>query len=93
MSVALTQNNNKKKENKVVEKKVSKDGEETTEEQIESMQQMSNSMNYMMPIMSIAIAIIAPLGLSLYWFMNNILQLLERVSINFFIRDKETENS
>ena len=93
LSVALTQNNNKKKENKVVEKKVSKDGEETTEEQIESMQQMSNSMNYMMPIMSIAIAIIAPLGLSLYWFMNNILQLLERVSINFFIRDKETENS
>ena len=91
LSVALTQN--KKKQEKVVEKKVSKDGEETTEEQIESMQQMSNSMNYMMPIMSIAIAIIAPLGLSLYWFMNNILQLIERVSINFFIKDKKVENS
>ena len=59
------------------------------EEQLESMQQMTNSMNYMMPIMSIAIALIAPLGLSLYWLVKNILQLGERVLLNKVLKDKE----
>ena len=59
------------------------------EEQLESMQQMTNSMNYMMPIMSIAIALIAPLGLSLYWLVKNILQLGERLLLNKVIKDKE----
>lgn len=85
ISMALTQN---KKDKKEVKKKEKEDGEETTEEQLESMQQMSNSMNYMMPIMSIAIAMIAPLGLSLYWFVSNLLQLLERVIINTVINKK-----
>ena len=86
ISMALTQN---KKDKKEVKKKEKEDGEETTEEQLESMQQMSNSMNYMMPIMSIAIAMIAPLGLSLYWFVSNLLQLLERVIINAVINKKD----
>ena len=90
ISTALTQSNNKKK--KDIEKKVSKDGEETTEEQLESMQQMTNSMNYMMPIMSVAIAIIAPLGLSLYWFISNSLQLIERIVISKVFKDKEEAN-
>ena len=64
--------------------------EETAEEQIESMQQMSNSMNYMVPIMSVAIALIAPLGLSLYWLVSNVLQLLERIVINRIV-DKNEE--
>lgn len=85
ISMALTQN---KKDKKEVKKKEKEDGEETTEEQLESMQQMSNSMNYMMPIMSIAIAMIAPLGLSLYWFVSNLLQLLERIVINTVINKK-----
>lgn len=58
-------------------------GEETAEEQMESIQQMSNSMSYMMPIMSVAIALIAPLGLSLYWLVSNLLQLAERITIDF----------
>ena len=85
ISMALTQG---KKEKTVVKKKEKEDGEETAEEQLESMQQMSNSMNYMMPIMSIAIAMIAPLGLSLYWFVSNLLQLLERIIINTVINKK-----
>ncbi len=85
ISMALTQG---KKEKTVVKKKEKEDGKETAEEQLESMQQMSNSMNYMMPIMSIAIAMIAPLGLSLYWFVSNLLQLLERIIINTVINKK-----
>ena len=90
ISMALTQSKKEKKENTEVKKK--ENGEETAEEQLESMQQMSNSMNYMMPIMSIAIALIAPLGLSLYWFVSNLLQLLERVVINATI-NKKGENA
>ena len=36
----------------------------------------------MMPIMSIMIAIIAPLGLALYWLVSNILMIIERLIIN-----------
>ena len=63
--------------------------EESVDEQLQSMQQMTNSMNYMMPIMSIAIAVIAPLGLSLYWLVKNILQLCERLILNKFMKKEE----
>ena len=46
------------------------------------MQQMSNSMMYMIPVMSVMIAIIAPLGLALYWLVSNILMIIERLIIN-----------
>ena len=46
------------------------------------MQQMSNSMKYMIPVMSVMIAIIAPLGLALYWLASNILMIIERLIIN-----------
>lgn len=78
VNIKLVANINKTKEQREKEKEDKKrrkqknaltDGskDETMDEQLESMQQMTNSMNYMMPIMSIAIALIAPLGLSLYW--------------------------
>ena len=56
---------------------------------LENMQQMTNSMNYMMPIMSIAIALIAPLGLSLYWLISNVMQLCERLVLNKVMDKKE----
>lgn len=39
-------------------------------------------MMYMMPVMSVMIAIVAPLGLALYWLMSNILMIIERLVIN-----------
>lgn len=100
VNIKLITNMNKTKEQREKEKEDKKrkkqknaltDGiqEESMEEQLESMQQMTNSMNYMMPIMSIAIALIAPLGLSLYWLVKNILQLGERLLLNKVIKDKE----
>lgn len=78
----LTSKNNNKNKNEN-NKELKTAGEETTEEQMESIQQMTNSMSYMMPIMSVAIALIAPLGLSLYWLVSNLLQLVERITIDF----------
>lgn len=65
-----------------------KENEEKTEE-MQSMEQMNKSMSYMMPIMSISIAIIAPLGLALYWLVSNILMILERIIINKIMSSKE----
>ena len=50
---------------------------------------MNKSMSYMMPIMSISIAAIAPLGLALYWLVSNILMIFERLIINKFMNSKE----
>jgi len=46
-------------------------------------------MTYMMPIMSISIALIAPLGLALYWLINNVLMIIERIILNRVIKEEE----
>lgn len=82
---------NKQKKNIVV----SEDGENNEEvDPTEQMQQMSNSMMYMVPVMSVMIAIVAPLGLALYWLMSNILMIIERLVINKIMKkDNDEEES
>ena len=65
--------------------------ENGSDEMLDSIGQMNNSMLYMTPIMSISIAAIAPLGLALYWLVSNILMIIERLIINKFIGAKEEE--
>ena len=74
-------------------KKNAKEGEEKTaeDEAMESMQAMNNSMTYMVPIMSISIAFIAPLGLALYWLISNVLIIVERMVINKIFEEKDEE--
>lgn len=67
----------------------SKNDNEVKSAEAESMEQMNKSMSYMMPIMSISIAAIAPLGLALYWLVSNILMIFERLIINKFMNSKE----
>lgn len=57
----------------------------------ESMQQMNKSMSYIMPIMTVSIAFIAPLGLALYWFVSNVLMVGERLIIKKLVSSKEVE--
>lgn len=52
-------------------------------------QQMNKSMSYMMSIMAVSIAFVAPLGLALYWLISNILMILERIVINKYVDSKE----
>lgn len=79
----------------IAQKKAKKDvivqDKENSDEMMESIGQMNNSMLYMTPIMSISIAAIAPLGLALYWLVSNILMIIERLIINKFISSKEDE--
>ena len=83
ISIKLTTNMaNKKEENK-------KDGENNEPDELESMQAMNKNMTYMMPIMSVFIAFIAPLGLALYWFISNILMIIEKIIIDKIINHRE----
>ena len=67
-----------------------KEGEEGTNE-MDAVAQANKSMSYVMPVMSVSIAIIAPLGLALYWLVNNVLMILERLILNRCMKDEEEE--
>ena len=53
------------------------------------MNDMSKTMTWMMPIMSVSIALIAPLGLSLYWLIGNIFQLAEKLVLEGIFKAQE----
>lgn len=80
VSIKLTTNMQNKKDNE-------NNKEEPSE--IDAMKNMSKSMTYMMPIMSVSIAIVAPLGLALYWLISNVLMILERIILKKIFDDKE----
>lgn len=61
--------------------------------ELEAMQNMNKSMTYMMPIMSVSIALIAPLGLALYWLISNVLMIIERVIIQKIMNSKEEKEN
>lgn len=83
MQITTKMTNIKKDEDKVIEK-------ENKEENAEEMaMQMNKSMTWFMPIMSISISIIAPLGLALYWLVNNILMIAERLILNKCLKSEE----
>ena len=56
------------------------------ENEVDAVMQTNKMMSWMMPIMSISIAFVAPLGLALYWLMNNILMIAERLVLNKIIK-------
>ena len=89
ISIRMTTSMQEKMKNKEDNKLI--DGETGTElqpkeEEIDPMAQTNKMMSWMMPIMSISIAMVAPLGLALYWLMSNILMILERLFLNKFIK-------
>lgn len=50
--------------------------------------QTNKMMSWMMSIMSISIAFIAPLGLALYWLINNILMIIERLVLDRILKEE-----
>ena len=70
------------------EEKVNENGEKEPEE-LDIMAQTNKNMSYMMPIIAVSISLIAPLGLALYWLVNNILMITERLILNKVLKDEE----
>lgn len=91
ISIKITTKMNSNSKDKDINKlkKAEAEDKEKQPDEMEMMQQMNNTMTYMMPIMSVMIAIIAPLGLALYWLISNVLMIVERLIIDRFINQKE----
>ena len=81
---------NKDKDSKAIEVKNS-DNKEDKKEEADTVMQANKTMSWMMPILSISIAIIAPLGLALYWLINNILMIGERLVLDKLIKTEEED--
>ena len=84
-SIKLSMNMTKKnKKETAIENTENKENTE-----LDAMESMNKNMMIMMPIMSVIISFIAPLGLALYWLVNNVLMIIERVVITKILDKKE----
>ena len=60
---------------------------EDEKNEVDTVMQTNKMMSWMMPIMAVSISLVAPLGLALYWLMNNILMIFERLVLNKIIKE------
>lgn len=58
-------------------------------DEMDALMQTNKMMSWFMPLMSVSVALIAPLGLALYWLVNNILMIIERIVLNKLIKSEE----
>ena len=87
ISIKMTQVQSKKKNKK------DNEDEKTKNNEPDMTEQMNKSMTWMMPILAVSVSLIAPLGLALYWLINNILMIIERFIIDKVIVLKEEEKN
>ena len=93
VSIKFTTAMTKKKEDNK-ELRVDKENNENKEMDQEKMAaQMNKNMSLMMPILSVSISLVAPLGLALYWLVNNITMIIERLVLYKIFSKEEEENA
>lgn len=96
-SVLSIKINNVMNSKKKSDKKAITDGSNTNVQnepsELEAMEAMNKNMMYMMPLMSVFIAFIAPLGLALYWFISNVLVIIEKLIIDVYMKHKEEKQN
>ena len=94
VSIKINNNMTKKKKD---DKKAITDGTnmevQNEPNEMEAMEAMNKNMMYMIPLMSVFIAFIAPLGLALYWFISNVLIIIEKLIIDAVIKHKEEKQN
>lgn len=77
--------------NSVTNKKKNEE-EDKEPSEMDAILQANKNMMYIMPIMSVSISMIAPLGLALYWLVSNVLMVVEKLILNKVMDSKEEEN-
>lgn len=85
ISMKISTNINKKKKKE--------ENEKTENNEMDPIEQANKNMSYIMPVMSVSIALIAPLGLALYWLVNNLLMIVEKLVMNKFMKTEGEENA
>lgn len=86
LTTSMQEKQKEEKEEKVIDLNTGKE-ELKEENEMDTVMQTNKMMSWMMPLMSISIALVAPLGLALYWLINNVLMILERLILNKVIKD------
>ena len=91
----LTKKKTEEKDNKEIDKnndEVDKSKANKEIDQEELTVQMNKNMSLMMPILSVSISLVAPLGLALYWLVNNIMMIIERLFLNKLLSKEEKQD-
>ncbi len=89
ISLRVVNNTNKKNKKDKPEENKDEKSLAKPEDDFDPMEQMNKNMNMMFPVMYLAVALIAPLGLALYWLMNSLLMIVERLILNKLLKDEE----
>ena len=63
-----------------------KQKQEEDDDPMAAIMQSNKMMSWMMPIISISIAFVAPLGLALYWLVSNLTMIAERIIIDKVVK-------
>ena len=85
ITTAKQQKDKEDKKSKNIDGNTGKEIEEENNE-MDAVMQTNKMMSWFVPIMSISIAFIAPLGLALYWLISNILMIAERLIIDKVVK-------
>ena len=89
ISLRVVNNTNKKDKKENPEENKDEKSLAKPEDDFDPMEQMNKNMNMMFPVMYLAVALIAPLGLALYWLMNSLLMIVEKLILNKLLKDEE----
>ena len=89
ISLRVVNNTNKKDKKEKPEENKDEKSLTKPEDEFDPMEQMNKNMTMMFPVMYLAVALIAPLGLALYWLMNSLLMIAEKLILNKLLKDEE----
>ncbi len=89
ISLKVVNNTNKTTKKEKTEENKEEKSLTKPEDDFDPMEQMNKNMNMMFPVMYLAVALIAPLGLALYWLMNSLLMIAEKLVLNKLLKDEE----
>ena len=90
LSTSMQQKGQNNKEKEVIDGTTGKElVPEEGKNEMDAVMETNKMMSWFMPLMSVSVALVAPLGLALYWLTNNILMIIERLILNKVIKGEE----
>ena len=91
ISLRVVNSTNKTKKDEKTEENNDEKSLTKPEDDFDPMEQMNKNMNMMFPVKYLFVALIAPLGLALYWLMNSLLMIIEKLVLNKLLKDEEED--
>lgn len=79
--------------NNMINKRNEKEDENKEKTEMDAMQNVNRNMMLFMPLISVSVSMVAPLGLALYWLVNSILLIIEKISIDKYLDSKEEKEN